>query len=119
VLLFYLPWVLLFSVLKRWSLTNRITTLVQLFDATITSVAMTFFGYGEQHVVPTAFINLVGTPFSFVILKIVGVVLALVLIDKLSDDKEFNNYLKLCIGILGGATGTRDFTCLLTFCSPS
>jgi uncharacterized membrane protein len=119
VLVSYLPWIAFFSVLKKWSLTNRITTLLQLFDATTTSVAMKFFGYGEQHVVPTAFINLIGDPFSFVILKMVGVVLALVLIDKFSDDKEFNNYLKLCIAILGGATGTRDFTCLLTFCRPS
>jgi uncharacterized membrane protein len=116
---FYLPWIVLFFVFKKWGLTNRITALVQLFDATATSVAMKFFGYGEQHVLPSAFINLVGDPFSFVVLKVVGIVLALVLIDKFSDDKEFNTYLKLCIAILGGATGTRDFTCLLTFCKPS
>jgi uncharacterized membrane protein len=119
VLIFYSPWIALFSVFKRWSLTNRIVALIQLLDATTTSVAMKFFGYGEQHVVPATFISLVGDPFYFVLLKIVAVVTALVLIDRLSDDKEFNNYLKLCIAILGAATATRDFTCLLTLCKPS
>jgi len=117
--IFYLPWIVLFFVFKKWSLKNRITTLVQLFDATTTSVAMKFFGYGEQHVLPNAFINFIGDPFSFIVLKIVGVVVVLVLIDRFSDDKQFNNYLKLCVAVLGGATGARDFTCLLTFCNPS
>jgi uncharacterized membrane protein len=119
VLVFYLPLVLVFSLLKKWSLANRITVLVQLFDATATSVAMKFFSYSEQHVVPNAVISLVGEPFVFVVLKMIVIIAALILIDKFSDDKEFNNYLKLCIGILGGGTGTRDFTCLLTFCRPS
>jgi uncharacterized membrane protein len=123
VAIFYLPWVLLFYFSKRWGLENRIVSAVQMFDATTTATAMTFFGYGEQHVLPNIFINLFGSvlfgPFSFVVLKIVGVVLVLVLIDRLSDDKEFSNYLKLAIGILGLATGTRDFTCLLSLCTPS
>jgi uncharacterized membrane protein len=94
-----------------------------MFDATTTVTAMTFFGYGEQHVLPTIFINLFSStlfgPFSFIVLKLIGVVPVLILIDKLSSDKEFNNYLKLAIGILGAATGTRDFSCLLSLCTPS
>jgi len=123
VTIFFLPWALFFYFFKKWGLENRIVTTIQIFDATTTATAMAFFGYGEQHIVPTIFINLFGSvlfgPFSFVILKIIVVVLALVLIDKLSDDKEFNNYLKLAIGILGAATATRDFTCLLSLCTPS
>ena len=53
--------------------------------------------------------NLTGTPFSFVILKFIALVAVLFLIDKYSDDKEFSNYIKLIIGILGAATGIRGF----------
>jgi uncharacterized membrane protein len=108
------PWVVLFSFAK-WSATNKIVTLMHLFDATTTFVAMSFFGYYEQHIVPTFFINLF-TPVSFVFLKLVAVVGVLYLIDRLAteeEDKEFAPYLKLVIGILGAATGTRDFITLL------
>lgn len=113
VLLFLLPWILIFWFVKKWSLTNRLVTLTQMFDATTTYVAVNYFGYFEQHVVPTYFINLFG-PISFVFLKLVVVVGILVLIDKFSDDRQFSNWLKLCIAILGGATGTRDFVRLVS-----
>jgi uncharacterized membrane protein len=84
-----------------------------MFDATATFVAMNYFGYGEQHVLPRYIINLSGTPFSFIILKIIAIVLILIGIDKYSKDKEFNNYIKLIIGIIGAATGLRDFLGLI------
>lgn len=118
---FFLPWPVIFFFVKKWSLTNRIVASVQMFDSTITFVALTFFGQGvlegfgfyEQHVVPTFIINLFG-PFSFIIVKLIAVVAVLLFIDRFSDDREFNNYLKLIIGILGLATGTRDLLALLT-----
>jgi uncharacterized membrane protein len=110
---FYLPWVALFYIFKKWSLENRIVMTVQMFDATTTYVAVNYFGFYEKHVLPTLFINLF-SPVSFIFLKLIGIVIILLLIDKFSDDKEFNNYLKLIIGILGGATGTRDFIALAT-----
>jgi uncharacterized membrane protein len=122
VLVFISPWLLLFCFFKRWGLENRMTTLVQLFDATVTFVALNyfskpmasgFFGFVEQHVVPKFIIGLFG-PISFVFVKLIVVVTILILIDKLSDDKEFNTYLKICIGVLGAATGTRDFIALAT-----
>jgi len=117
---FFLPWLIIFYLLK-WSPSNKIVTLVQLFDATTTFVALNFFGrsdlgymgFIEQHVVPTFFINIFG-PFSFVIIKLIVIVSVLLLIDKFSDEKEFNDYLKVIMGILGGATGSRDFIALLT-----
>jgi len=117
VLLFFVPWVIIFktpipSALSKWSKENKIVTLVHMFDATTTTVALYFFGYYEQHVLPTAFINVLG-PFSFIPLKAATIIIILILIDRLSDDKEFNNYLKLVIGILGAATGFRDFISLL------
>jgi uncharacterized membrane protein len=111
--LFLLPWILISYFIKRWELTNRIVSVVQMFDATTTFVALNFFRYKEQHVLPKFFISLFG-PVSFIFLKLIGVVAALVLIDKFSTDKEFNNYLKLCIGILGGATGIRDLFTLFS-----
>ena len=83
-----------------------------MFDATNTFVALYFFGYNEQHFVPNIFISLFG-PWIFIPIKAIAVIAALVLIDRYSDDKEFNNYLKLVIGILGGATSVRDFLRLI------
>lgn len=114
IIVLLIPWVALFSFVK-WQPSNKIVTLLHLFDATTTFVSMSFFGYYEQHIVPTFFINLF-TPVSFVFLKLVVIVGVLHLIDKLAaedDDKEFAPYLKLVIGILGAATGTRDFITLL------
>lgn len=111
--LFLLPWILIFYFIKRWSLPNKVVSVVQMFDATTTFVALNFFSYSEQHILPNFFIDSFG-PASFIFLKLVGIVTALILIDKFSSDKKFNNYLKLCIGILGMATGTRDLFTLLS-----
>ena len=112
VLLWFFPWVLILRFIP-WLTENKIVTGLQMFDATSTFVAMNYFGYGEQHVLPRYIINLSGTPFSFIILKIVAIVIILIGIDKYSKDKEFNNYIKLIIGILGAATGLRDFLGLI------
>lgn len=120
VLVFFLPWLLIFFSLKGWDLANRIVSSVQMFDATVTFVALNFFGqsvlgnigFYEQHIVPTFIINLFG-PISFIIVKFVTVISILILIDKFSDNKEFARYLKLIIGILGLATGTRDLIAML------
>lgn len=111
VLAFFLPWVLIFRFV-RWNVSNKAVTLLHTFDATTTFVALQFFGYLEQHVVPTAVISLF-SPLSFIFLKIAAVVVVLILIDRFSNDKEFNNYLKIIIGVLGAATGSRDFITLL------
>ena len=64
---------------------------------------------------PTFFIELFG-PFSFIVLKVVAIVAALILIDKFvgnsKEDEEFKSYIKLIIGILGGATACRDLIAL-------
>jgi len=108
VILYLIPWIVLLKIIP-WLKENKIVTGLHLFDANTTFVSMSYFGYYEQHVVPRYLINLSGTPFSFVILKFIALVAILFIIDKYSGDKEFNNYIKLIIGILGAATGTRDF----------
>jgi uncharacterized membrane protein len=110
---FFIPWPIIFYFVK-WNAASKIVASVQMFDATTTFTSLQFFNYQEQHVVPNIFINLFG-PFSFIFLKAVAVIIILVLIDKFSEKKEYANYLKLVIGILGAATSLRDFTRLVAF----
>jgi uncharacterized membrane protein len=108
IIAYFMPWIVLLKIIP-WLKENKIVTGLHMFDANSTFVSLQYFNYYEQHVLPRYFINLSGTPFSFVIIKFLAVVSILVLIDKYPHDKEFNNYIKLIIGILGAATGIRDF----------
>ena len=112
VIAFYAPWPILFYFIK-WSQSNKAVVSIQMFDATNTAIALQFFGYSEQHVVPRMFIGLL-SPWVFIPIKLIAVIAVLILIDRYSDDKEFNNYLKLVIAILGGATSVRDFLRLIS-----
>ena len=114
VIVFYLPWLAMIYLFKKWSSLNRAVLSVQVLDANITFISINFFGFGEQHVLPTFLMNLFG-PISFVFVKLIAIITILVLIDRISKDKEFNNYLKLIIAILGASTATRDFIALSTF----
>lgn len=116
VLILFFPWVILFKFI-RWSKENKIVSSVQLFDATVTSTAIHFFSYGEQHWLPNILISFFG-PFSFVFVKLFAIITILIALDRLCKEKELKNYVKLVIGILGAATGIRDFTCLATYCIP-
>lgn len=84
-----------------------------IFDATSTFVAMDFFGYYEQHVLPTFLINMSGTALIMYPLKIGIILLILYIIDKEVDEKTTNHMLKLAIYILGLAPGIRNFTTLI------
>lgn len=110
---FLFPWILLLKIIP-WSIENKIVTFLHTFDATITFVSINYFDYVEKHVLPSFIIDVTGT-FSFVLLKFAIVVLTLLALDKFSEDKEFKNFLKLCIGILGASTGTRDLLRLIWF----
>jgi len=112
-LLFFLPWVAIFYFIK-WNPASKSVALIQMFDATTTFTSLQFFNYREQHVVPNIFINLFG-PFSFIVVKAIAVIAVLILIDKFSEEKEYSNYLKLLIAILGAATSLRDFSRLVAF----
>ncbi len=112
--LWFIPWLILSRVI-RWSKENKFVTSAQLFDATATFVSLQYFGYFEQHVLPRFIIELTGIPFSFVIVKLIVVVVILKTLDKYSDDKEFASYLKIVIGLLGFITGFRDLLRLVMF----
>jgi len=79
-----------------------------LFDASSTFIAITFFGFYEQHVLPTFLINIFG-PWIMFPLKIFVVWIALHIIDNSKESIFFKRFLKIIILILGLALGLRDF----------
>lgn len=92
---------------KLLSFENAGIISAHMLDASSTFTALSFFGYYEQHVLPTFLIDIFGPAVMFP-LKIFVVIPVLLIIDRYSDDKFFSNYLKLAILILGLATGFRD-----------
>ncbi len=106
-LAFFLPWILIFYFIK-WRPENKLVSLAHIFDGTASFTAVRFFGYFEQYPIPRFLMSSL-SPVSFLVVKVIAIIAILVLIDRLSDDKEFNNYIKLIIGILGLAPGVRDF----------
>ena len=83
-----------------------------LFDASSTFVAVNFFGYYEQHVLPNFIYTYFNNPIIIIPLKFLIISLALYLIDKYVDDKKLNGLLKLSVFILGLAPGLRNFITL-------
>ncbi|MGC9517273.1 MAG: DUF63 family protein [Methanomicrobiales archaeon] len=102
---------------NKWDLLqnklNLSVIMAHLFDASSTFVAVDFYGYGEQHVLPNALTNLTGTAFVMFPLKISVILLALYVIDLYVEDKTIKNMLKLAIFILGLAPGLRNFLSLI------
>jgi uncharacterized membrane protein len=127
----HINWVALFQVIGAWVLVSSIfvvlrnkwglikdkfnlsVILAQIFDASATFVAIDFYPYMEQHVLPNALIGLTGTAMVMFPLKIIIILMALYVIDYYLEDKTIKNMLKLAIFILGMATGLRD---LLSLC---
>ncbi len=83
-----------------------------LLDGTSSFVAIQFYGYYEQHVLPGFLISIFG-PWIMFPLKTIVVWGVLYLIDKEYKGKPeseqfFKNFLKIIIFILGAALGIRD-----------
>lgn len=101
---------------NKWSLLknklNLGAILAHLFDASATFIAIDFYGYGEQHVLPNTLMNLAGTAAVMFPLKIAVILAALYVIDEYVEDKTIKNMLKLAIFILGLAPGLRDLLSL-------
>ena len=126
----HLNWVAFFGVLGVWATVTSIFVLIgtkwsllkdkfnlgvlsaHLFDASSTFIAVDFFGYGEQHVLPNALMNLAGTAAVMFPLKIAVILAALYVVDEYIEDDVIRNMLKLAIFILGLAPGLRDFLSL-------
>jgi uncharacterized membrane protein len=100
---------------KWWLIKSKLNLsviLAHLFDASSTFVAVDFYGYSEQHVLPSFLTGIMGTAFIMFPLKIGTILLALYLIDTEIEDNTIKNTLKLVIFILGLAPGLRNFLSL-------
>lgn len=108
----------LFLILRyKWDLLkdnfNMGVLMAHLFDASSTYIAVDFYGYSEQHVLPSALTGIVGSAIVMFPLKIVVILGALYVIDYYIEDKTIANMLKLAIFILGLAPGLRNFLSLI------
>lgn len=83
-----------------------------LFDASTTFIAVDYYGYFEQHVLPGSIYDLTGTAITMFPLKIIVISAGLYLIDRYIDDEIIAGTLKLAIFILGLAPGIRNFLSL-------
>jgi uncharacterized membrane protein len=102
---------------RKWDLLkdkfNLSVLLAHIFDASTTFIAVDFYGYGEQHVLPNALTQLVDSAVVMYPLKIAVILPALYIIDTYVEDTTIKNMLKLAIFILGLAPGLRNFLSLI------
>jgi uncharacterized membrane protein len=82
-----------------------------MLDASSTFTALTFYGYYEQHVVPTFLIGMSG-PWVMFPLKLAVVWGVLYFLDRQKEDAQLKNFLKIIILVLGLALGIRDWLTL-------
>lgn len=118
-------WSVLFFLLYKFSKTSKFKALKDIFtlensgilsshmlDASATYVALTFFGYLEQHPLPRLLIGF-SNPAAMFLLKIAVLIPVLYIIDRYSEEGDFKNFLKIVILILGLAPGLRDMIRLM------
>ena len=79
-----------------------------MLDASSTYIGMDWFGYYEEHVVPTLLINFIGTAMIMFPLKILMILAVLSLIDKSIEDPSLRNLTKLVLITLGLAPAARN-----------
>jgi uncharacterized membrane protein len=91
---------------------NLSTLSAHMFDATTTFIAVDFYGYGEEHVLPNSIFNIFHTAATMFPLKIIVILACLMLIDEYIKDKEVSGTLKLAILGLGLLTGLRNLLTL-------
>lgn len=91
----------------KWGKENKAVLLCHVLDASATFTAIQIFGFRELHIFTRFLINTT-SPISFIIVKVIVVGGILILIDKYSDDKNFNNFLKFIIAVIGIGPGLRD-----------
>ena len=87
---------------------NFSIVLAHLFDASTTYVAVEYFNYYEQHVLPNALNQLFDTYLTLFPMKIIVIVAVLYIIDQYFDDLTIKNLLKLTVFVLGLAPGLRN-----------
>ena len=99
---------------ESFSITCLITA-AHLLDASATHVAVSYFGYFEQHPLPNLLTNLFGTTLILIPVKFLASILMMIVLDRYlaGEQKQLSGLIKLTILILGLATGTRDLLRLI------
>ena len=98
--------------IKKYKI-NFSIVLAHLFDASTTYVAVEYFNYYEQHVLPNALNQLFDTYLTLFPMKIIVIVAVLYIIDQYFDDLTIKNLLKLTVFVLGLAPGLRNILTLI------
>ncbi len=96
----YLP--NLFTDLNKWVMS------ASMLDAASTVVAVSFYDYGEKHVLPNFLFGLFGTAWVMLPLKFFVVLAALYVIDKYENDEFFRNFIKFAIVTVTLGPGIRN-----------
>ena len=99
--------------IKKYKI-NFSILLAHLFDASTTYVAVEYYNYYEQHVLPNAINQLFDTYLTLFPMKIIVIVAVLYIIDQYFDDLMIKNLLKLTVFVLGLAPGLRNILTLAT-----
>ena len=97
--------------IKKYKI-NFSILLAHLFDASTTYVAVEYYNYYEQHVLPNAINQLFDTYLTLFPMKIIVIIGALYIIDQYFDDLMIKNLLKLTVFVLGLAPGLRNILTL-------
>ena len=92
---------------------NFSIVLAHLFDASTTYVAVEYFNYTEQHVLPNALNQLFDTYLTLFPMKLIVIVAVLYIIDQYFEDQTIKNLLKLTVFVLGLAPGLRNILTLI------
>jgi uncharacterized membrane protein len=104
--------ILLVIIGKYWKLLKEKINLAaisaHIFDASSTFIAVDFYGYGEQHVLPNSIFNITNTAMTMFPLKIIVILGCLYIIDSQIEDKTISNTLKLAIFGLGLLIALRN-----------
>lgn len=85
----------LFDIGRYTGKINLFIISAHLFDASTTFIAVDYYGYFEQHVLPNSIYGLTGTAITMLPLKIIVITLGLYLVDKYIDDEIIAGTLKL------------------------
>lgn len=76
-----------------------------MIDSSATIASLEFYGYFEQHVLPSLWINFFGV-YSFYILKLIILLPVIYYLSK-SKDKDLSNFVKIAFALFGLAAGIR------------
>ncbi|HIJ98012.1 TPA: DUF63 family protein [archaeon] len=92
----------LFTDLNKWTMSAA------MIDAASTVIAVSYYDYGEKHVLPNFLFGLFGIAWVMLPLKFFVVLAALYVIDRYEQDELFRNFIKFAIVTVTLGPGIRN-----------